>query len=95
MAKYSQYTHYCNVEITQNDHLEYLTMAFAHPWRAVAEFLRENILEQESRTSPSGLTEERRIIASLLKDFCHDVEISASANARRKVCSTTTDDDAI
>ena len=52
IAKYSQYTHYCKVEIAQNDHLEYLAVAFAHALRAIAKFLREHILEQASRTSP-------------------------------------------
>ena len=52
VAKYSQYTHNCNVEIIQNRHLEYFAMAFAHACRAIAEFLREHILEQASRTSP-------------------------------------------
>ena len=52
MAKYSHYTHYCKAEIAQNDHLEYLAVAFAHALRAIAKFLRENILEHVSRTSP-------------------------------------------
>ena len=51
VAKYSQYTYYCKVEITQNDHLEYLAMAFAHALRVIAKFLRENILEHANRTS--------------------------------------------
>ena len=52
VAKYSQYTHYCEVENTQNDNLEFLAMAFAHALRAIDEFLRENILEHASSTSP-------------------------------------------
>ena len=52
VAKYSRYTHYCKVENTQNDNLEFLAKAFTHVLRAIAEFLQEHILEHASRTSP-------------------------------------------
>ena len=52
VAKYSQYSHYCKVENTQNDNLDFLAMAFAHVLRAIAEFLREHILEHASSASP-------------------------------------------